>query len=244
MRRKSPKTHQGPPGPWTPGEGGLAPFDPLASCPSGIVCDNLNPQTSSEAILPRHGLTTESMATVKHREKNKTDLPTQLKVANRSIFLAEGSPARCVSERKKGGNYALAGSRGAALGAPLVTFPATGKSPGVWGGAPKSGGAGAASPAQTPGVWGGAPKSGGVGAASPAQTLPGVPSMAKPCSRGAPKSGGAGAASPAQTLPGVPSMAKPCSRGAPADAARVEKETAQSKTAPSLWCLCIGKLSD
>ena len=133
MRRKSPKTHQGPPGPWTPGEGGLAPFDPLASCPSGIVCDNLNPQTSSEAILPRHGLTTESMATVKHREKNKTDLPTQLKVANRSIFLAEGSPARCVSERKKGGNYALAGSRGAALGAPLVTFPATGKSPGVGG---------------------------------------------------------------------------------------------------------------
>ena len=133
MRRKSPKTHQEPPGSWTSGEGGLAPFDPLASCPSGIVCDNLNPQTSSEAILPRHGLTTESVATVKHREKNKTDLPTQLKVANRSTFLVEGSPARCVSERKKGGNYALAGSRGAALGAPLVTFPATGKSPGVEG---------------------------------------------------------------------------------------------------------------
>ena len=38
--------------------------------------------------------------------KNKTDLPTQLKVANRSIFVAEGSPARDGaqrSEREKGG---------------------------------------------------------------------------------------------------------------------------------------------
>ena len=36
MRRKSPKTHQEPPGPWTSGEGGVAPFDPPALCPSGI----------------------------------------------------------------------------------------------------------------------------------------------------------------------------------------------------------------
>ena len=36
MRRKSPKTHQEPPGSWTSGEGGLAPFDPPAPCPSGI----------------------------------------------------------------------------------------------------------------------------------------------------------------------------------------------------------------
>ena len=36
MRRKSPKTHQEPPGSWTSGEGGLAPFDPPALCPSGI----------------------------------------------------------------------------------------------------------------------------------------------------------------------------------------------------------------
>ena len=35
-KRKSPKIRQGPPGPWTPGEGGLAPFDPPALCPSGI----------------------------------------------------------------------------------------------------------------------------------------------------------------------------------------------------------------
>ena len=127
MRRKSPKTHQGPPGPWTPGEGGVAPFDPLASCPSGIVCDNLNPQTSSEAILPRHGLTTESMATVKHREKNKTDLPTQLKVANRSIFLAEGSPARCVSERKKGGNPRTGKVQGRSPWRAFGDFPRDGK---------------------------------------------------------------------------------------------------------------------
>ena len=40
------------------------------------------------------------------RGKNKTDLPTQLKVANRSGFVAEGSPARDGaqrSEREKGG---------------------------------------------------------------------------------------------------------------------------------------------
>ena len=37
MRRKSPKTHQEPPGPWTPGEGGLAPFDPPASALAVLV---------------------------------------------------------------------------------------------------------------------------------------------------------------------------------------------------------------
>ena len=50
--------------------------------------------------------------------------------------MAEGSPARAGaerSEREKGGNYALGIPKGAALGAPLVTFSATGKSPGVEG---------------------------------------------------------------------------------------------------------------
>ena len=79
MRRKSPKTHQGPPGPWTPGEGGVAPFDPPALCPSGIGCDSLNPQVSSRAPLPRHGLKTESVPLMKPKEKNKTDLPISSK---------------------------------------------------------------------------------------------------------------------------------------------------------------------
>ncbi len=167
--------------------------------------------------LPSHGLTAEYFSWSKPKETTKTDSPTISKWQI-GLFLwqkpARREPERSAASAKRAGT-SYQGSRGAAPGAPLVTFPATGKSPGVWGGAPKLGGVGAASPAQTPGGWGGAPKSGGVGAASPSQTLP-----------------------------GVPSMARPCSRGAPADAARVEKETAQSKTAPSLWCLCIGKLSD
>ena len=68
--------------------------------------------------------------------EKQTDPPTYLKVANRSELEAEGSPARAGaerSEREKGGNYALGIPKGAALGAPLVTFSATGKSPGVEG---------------------------------------------------------------------------------------------------------------
>ena len=44
------------------------------------------------------------------QEEKQTDLPTHLKVANRSELEAEGSPARAGaerSEREKGGNYAL-----------------------------------------------------------------------------------------------------------------------------------------
>ena len=63
--------------------------------------------------------------------------------------------------------------KGAALGAPLVTFPATGKSPGC-----------RAERLQV-----------GAGTTSPAKA-PGAPSMAKPCSRGAPASVGAGTAVP------------------------------------------------
>ena len=51
MRRKSPKTHQEPPGSWTSGEGGLAPFDPPVPCPSGIGCGGLNLQASSQFVL-------------------------------------------------------------------------------------------------------------------------------------------------------------------------------------------------
>ena len=44
--------------------------------------------------------------------------------------MTESSPARCVSEREKGGGFAARESRTVGSGAPLVTFPATGKSPG------------------------------------------------------------------------------------------------------------------
>ena len=85
MRRKSPKTHQGPPGLefeelLTSGEGGAAPFDPPAFCPSGIVRNNLNPQASSMAMyLPRHRLKVESVPSIEPKEKTKTDLPTNSK---------------------------------------------------------------------------------------------------------------------------------------------------------------------
>ena len=136
VRRKSPKTHQEPPGSWTSGEGGLAPFDPPALCPSGIGCDNLNPQASSMAPLPRHGLKTESVPSMKPEEKIRPICPLSskwqiglflwLKVARRETERSAASAKRAVTTHR-------GIPKGAALGAPLVTFPATGKSPGVEG---------------------------------------------------------------------------------------------------------------
>ena len=73
------------------------------------------------------------MTSIKLGEENKTGLPTYLKVANPARLVAEGSPARAGaqrSEREKGGDFAPRESRTVGSGAPLVTFPATGKSPG------------------------------------------------------------------------------------------------------------------
>ena len=41
MRRKSPKTHQEPPGSWTSGTRGRTPLDSPAPCPSGIGCGSI-----------------------------------------------------------------------------------------------------------------------------------------------------------------------------------------------------------
>ena len=136
MRRKSPKTHQGPPGPWTPGEGGVAPFDPPTLCPSGIGCDSLNPQASSMASLPSHGLKTESVPFMEPKEKKKTDLSTSSKWQV-GLFLwqkvARREPEQSGASAKRAVTTHQGIPKGAALGAPLVTFPATGKSPGVEG---------------------------------------------------------------------------------------------------------------
>ncbi len=145
MRRKSPKTHQGPPGPWTPGEGGVAPFDPPALCPSGIGCDSLNPQASSMASLPSHGLKTESVPLMEPKEKKKTDLSTSSKWQI-GLFLWH-KPYRGGAGTAGGAKRPPRGiPKGAALGAPLVTFPASGKSPGARGGAPALGGCGGVAP--------------------------------------------------------------------------------------------------
>ena len=114
-------------------------MDSPAPCPSGIVRDNLNPQASSMAppaapridswrCDPRYSL-----------GRNKGRFSHSLKVANRSGLVAEGSPARCEASAKRAATTHRGIPKGAALGAPLVTFPATGKSPGAWGGAPIGG---------------------------------------------------------------------------------------------------------
>ena len=59
--------------------GTSAPFDPPALCPSGIGCDSLNPQASSVATLPCHGLKTQNVSFDETKGKNKTDLPTNSK---------------------------------------------------------------------------------------------------------------------------------------------------------------------
>ena len=59
------------------------------------------------------------------------------------------------SEREKGGDHVQGIPKGAALGAPLVTFPATGKSPGCRAERLQVD-AGATSPVKSPGVRGGA----------------------------------------------------------------------------------------
>ena len=133
MRRKSPKTHQEPPGSWTSGTRGRTPLDSPAPCPSGIGCGGLNPQASSKPTLPSYGLKTESVPSMKPEKKNKTDLPTNskwqiglflwLKVARRETERSAASAKRAAATHR-------GIPKGAALGAPLVTFPATGKSPG------------------------------------------------------------------------------------------------------------------
>ena len=149
MRRKSPKTHQGPPGPWTPGEGGVAPFDPPALCPSGIGCDSLNPQVSSRATRPpRHGLTAGGVTPRYSLRRNKDRFAHLLKVANRSIFVAEGSLARAGaqrSEREKGGDHAPGDSKGRSPWRAFGDFPRDGKVTRVQGGAPARRGVGAKS---------------------------------------------------------------------------------------------------
>ena len=103
--------------------------------------------------------------------KNKTDLSTSSKWQIDLIFVVEGSPARCVSERSKGGDYAPGDSKGHTLGAPLVTFPASGKSPGVEGRSAlltgECRGGCAPSHRQARGRRGGAPSSLGTGTAVP-----------------------------------------------------------------------------
>ena len=59
--------------------------------------------------------------------KNKTDLSTSSKWQIDLIFVVEGSPARCVSERSKGGDYAPGDSKGHSPWRAFGDFPRVGK---------------------------------------------------------------------------------------------------------------------
>ena len=64
------------------------------------------------------------------QEEKQTDLPTHLKVANRSGLVAEGSPARAGaerSEREKGGDFAPGDSKGRSPWRAFGDFPRVGK---------------------------------------------------------------------------------------------------------------------
>ena len=86
--------------------------------------------------LPRHGLKTQSVPLMKPKEKQDR-FAHHLKVANRSFVVSEGSPARCVSEREKGGDHAPGDSKGRSPWRAFGDFPRDGKvTRGRRGGAP------------------------------------------------------------------------------------------------------------
>ena len=103
-------------------------------CPNGIVRYQLNPQASSKARnLLRHGLTAGSVTTGKAWGENKTDSPTNSKWQIGLVLwlkVARHEPERSAASAKRAATSHRGIPKGAALGAPLVTFPATGKSPG------------------------------------------------------------------------------------------------------------------
>ena len=102
--------------------------DPLGFpglCPSGIGCGNLNPQASSGSSLPRHGLKTQSVTSVKLGEK-KDRFAHLLKVANRSIFVAE-NPIEGVAACRRGSEASPSGGPGVLPWRAFGDFPRDGK---------------------------------------------------------------------------------------------------------------------
>ena len=133
MRRKSPKTHQEPPGSWTSGTRGWTPLDSPAFCPSGIVRGNLSPQASSNLRhLPCHGLTAGSVTSANLREKKRPVCP-QTQVANRSGSVSEALFGGC-GNAAGGTTCPPQGVQGHSPGTPLVPFVVKRKEPRVWAG--------------------------------------------------------------------------------------------------------------
>ncbi len=119
------------PGP--PAQGGMTPLDSPGFCPSGIGCEQKGSRHPRGLPLPSHGLKTESVPSMKPEEKNKTDLPTQLKVANRSKFVVETLLGGC-GNAAGGTTCPPQGGQGHSPGTPLVPFVVKRKEPRVWAG--------------------------------------------------------------------------------------------------------------
>ena len=85
----------------------------------------LHPNVQLNAPAPR--INSRIFLLVKAKGNNKDRFAHHLKVANRSIFVAQTSPARCVSEREKGGNFAPGDSKGRSPWRAFGDFPRDGK---------------------------------------------------------------------------------------------------------------------
>ena len=109
-------------------------MDSPAFCPSGIGRGNLNPQASSGASHPpSHGLKAESVPSMKPEEKTRPICPLSSKwQIGLGLWqkVARRETERSAASAKRAATTHRGIPKGAALGAPLVTFPATGKSPG------------------------------------------------------------------------------------------------------------------
>ena len=140
VRRKSPKTHQEPPGSWTSSTRGRTPLDSLTLCPRGIGCGSIEPAASSGAShLPSHGLKTESVPSMKPEEKTRPIcLPAQ---SGKSVFfVVESSPGASVSAAPKRAFFRTGGiPKGGSPWRAFGDFPRVGKVTRVQGGAPALG---------------------------------------------------------------------------------------------------------
>ena len=104
------------------------------------------PKRATQPPAPRINSTKSFLR--KTKEKNKTDSPTTSKWQI-GLFLGQKAARREPEGSAAGGKRGVTphgGARGAAPGAPLVTFPATGKSPGVEGRSAPSWGCGGLHP--------------------------------------------------------------------------------------------------
>ena len=111
-------------------------MDSPAPCPSGIVRDNLNPQASSGAppAEPRIDSRGYDSAETKGEKRPVCPLSSKWQIG---LFLwqkvARRETERSAASAKRAATTHRGIPKGTALGAPLVTFPASGKSPGVEG---------------------------------------------------------------------------------------------------------------